>query len=172
MSHRCRDCRKKSEQIDSRWDRIRLWFFNIFTDDITDLSSDKFTQGYGEGYKAGFDRAKEVAIPSVMCDHPKQEFPIVNQEDVLTVSKRGKIFLKGMPVSDSEAAQLKTEAIMFQKSRLWQVMQETIKEQASRVMFENSQNFDDMKTGKLMLRNLDVQRKIVEAILPPDPPKA
>ncbi len=39
---------------DSQWDRIRLFFFNFFHNDIIDLSQDKYTQGFGDGYRTGF----------------------------------------------------------------------------------------------------------------------
>lgn len=53
---RCRDCRKQAKELDSWWDRVRLWFFYKFKNDIFDLSNDKFTEGYGEGYKAGLEQ--------------------------------------------------------------------------------------------------------------------
>lgn len=54
---RCRDCRKLSKELDTYWDRIRLWFFYRFKNDIFDLKNDGFTEGYGEGYLAGFKEA-------------------------------------------------------------------------------------------------------------------
>lgn len=50
---KCIQCRKQPVQ-DSPWDRIRLFFFyRLFPSDISDLSQDKFTQGFGDGYSRG-----------------------------------------------------------------------------------------------------------------------
>ena len=58
---KCLNCRKKVDELDSVWDRVRGWFFNKFHEDIIDLSQDKYTQGYGDGYKAGWARYKELS---------------------------------------------------------------------------------------------------------------
>lgn len=55
---KCSDCRKLEAELDGWWDRVRLWMFNWFKDDIIDLSQDKFTQGFSDGYKEGFKQAK------------------------------------------------------------------------------------------------------------------
>lgn len=54
---KCRSCRKISVDLDTWWDRIRLWFFYRFKNDVFDLGNDKFTEGFGEGYQAGFKEA-------------------------------------------------------------------------------------------------------------------
>lgn len=50
---KCTDCRK-NEALDTRWERIRRWaFFKLFPEEIINLSQEKFTQGFGDGYKKG-----------------------------------------------------------------------------------------------------------------------
>ncbi len=49
---KCATCRK-AEVLDSRWDKIRMFFFHFFHNDIIDLSQDKYTQGFGDGYVSG-----------------------------------------------------------------------------------------------------------------------
>ncbi len=58
---RCALCKK--EHPLSLWDKIRLFFFSFFKEDIQDLSDDKFTKGFGEGYVMGYKRAKEDIKP-------------------------------------------------------------------------------------------------------------
>lgn len=56
---KCFTCRK-NDALDSRWDKVRsklLHFF--FKEDIIDLSQDKFTQGFSDGYVIGRKHAKE-----------------------------------------------------------------------------------------------------------------
>lgn len=39
---------------DTLWELIRNWlFYRLFPKDITDLSEDKYTKGFGDGYKMG-----------------------------------------------------------------------------------------------------------------------
>src|SRR5689334_14838185 len=107
---KCNTCRK-AEVLDSRWDKIRLRFFHIFHKDIIDLSQDKYTQGFGDGYKVGHTHAVEANKKSLE-DHkalmeesaapPPEftEFPLlINMEKVLTVASNGKLFLNKEPVN-------------------------------------------------------------------------
>lgn len=56
---KCKACRK-AEVLDTRWDKIRLWFFkHLFRTDYEDLRADSYTQGISEGYKLGFSAGKD-----------------------------------------------------------------------------------------------------------------
>lgn len=43
-------------------------------------------------------------------------------------------------------------------------MQETLKYQAQKIMFDNSKDFNDMLGGKYMLYNLDIQQKLLDQL--------
>jgi hypothetical protein len=60
---------------------------------------------------------------------------------------------------------LKEEAAYVKRTMLWGLFQNTIAETARKTMFENSKDFDDIRTGKALLYNLDLQKKIIERIL-------
>lgn len=55
---KCSDCRRLEAEMDTWWDKIRLFFFHRFHQDIIDLSQDKFTQGFSDGYKKGYEHAQ------------------------------------------------------------------------------------------------------------------
>ena len=55
---KCQSC-KDAEVLDTRWDKIRLWFFNRFKKDIEDLRMDYYTKGISQGYQNGFKQAVE-----------------------------------------------------------------------------------------------------------------
>lgn len=77
----------------------------------------------------------------------------------------GKVcLLGGKEISETERKALASEAKFLKETRLWKVFQETLKYQAQLVMFEKSQDFDDMRNGKAMLRNLDVQNQILKRL--------
>lgn len=55
---KCSTCREKDVELLTSWERFRNWLFlrvnhTIFTQDFDDLRSEKFTQGYSDGYIAG-----------------------------------------------------------------------------------------------------------------------
>lgn len=54
---KCYTCRKEEADIDTWWDRVRLFFFYRFGEDVADLSQQKYTQGFADGYKSGWERA-------------------------------------------------------------------------------------------------------------------
>ncbi len=54
---KCSVCRKAEEDLDSWWDKVRLFFFHFFHNDIVDLSQQKYTQGFADGYKVGGEHA-------------------------------------------------------------------------------------------------------------------
>ncbi len=56
---KCSTCRK-NDALDTRWDKIRYRLFMfLFPKDIVDLSQDKFTQGFADGYQMGFKHGTE-----------------------------------------------------------------------------------------------------------------
>jgi hypothetical protein len=55
---KCSTCRK-AEALDTLWEKIRYWFFTFFHQDILDLSQQKYTQGFADGYKTAFRHASE-----------------------------------------------------------------------------------------------------------------
>ena len=56
---KCTECRK-AEALDTTWERITRWlFYRLFPKRIVDLSQEKYTQGFGDGYKKGFDHVKQ-----------------------------------------------------------------------------------------------------------------
>lgn len=74
------------------------------------------------------------------------------------------IYLGGEQLNNQEISNLQAEVRFLRSSKLWPIITSTLKSQAQDVMFNKSQTFDDMVAGKMMLRNLDVQEKILATI--------
>lgn len=55
---RCETCRRL-DALESWWDKVRTFFFNFFKTDIIELSEQKYTRGFADGYAAGFKKAEE-----------------------------------------------------------------------------------------------------------------
>jgi len=85
----------------------------------------------------------------------------VRLEDILTMDKQGNIYLGGEKLDVTVARNLKEEAIFLGESQLWKLLTNTLRDQAQKVMFEQSTSYDDMRNGKMMLYNINVQEKII-----------
>lgn len=59
---KCEDCRK-AEELDTPWEKITRWLlFMLFPKCVSDISQEKYTQGFGDGYKTGFQHMKDNAV--------------------------------------------------------------------------------------------------------------
>lgn len=172
---KCVDCRTK-EAMFSKWEKIRSWFaWHLFPIDLKDERTNVYAAGFGDGYKQGFARCKELesqtldyyknlvielqSVPSSLPELDKRYILLLetkNNKKVLT--------LGGEQIPENLLSELKEEAITFKKMKLHSLFQETLKGQAYGIMFEKSKDFDDMKTGKMMLYNLGVQENIIELL--------
>lgn len=183
---KCLTCRKVSAELDTHWDTIRLWFFNWFHQDIIDLSQDRYTQGISDGYKLGFDKCQELASEKqhFLMDEIKElqgklhstetihtmVLQTPDKQSILTVQKDQKtgatlkLLLGKEEIPPQLLSALKVEAGALSNMSLWKVFQETLKDQAHQIMFEKSETFEDLRSGKMMLYNLDVQKNIVDLL--------
>lgn len=95
----------------------------------------------------------------------KEYFCAVVEEDVMTTNKMGRLFLDGEELSADEMIRLQQEADYFANSRLASILWNSLYSQAQKIMFENSEDFDDMRNGKMMMYNISVQKNIVDKII-------
>lgn len=60
---KCQQCREKDVEILTRWERIRNWLFEkvnhtFFADDFDDLRTQRYTQGFSDGYAKGVEKER------------------------------------------------------------------------------------------------------------------
>lgn len=98
----------------------------------------------------------------------RQLFPSVDPNQVITWEKNQygmkEIQLNGKPITTAEVKSLQEEIKFLKKTRIWNIIHETIGEQARQVMFERSTTYQDMLTGKMMLYNLKLQKDIMKIL--------
>lgn len=85
----------------------------------------------------------------------KRLFRAVDISNVVRSSK-GKVYIGDSEITLEELKSLQEEAKLISKLRLWRLMTETVRHQAMETGFKTSTVFDDVKTCKMMLVNLDI----------------
>lgn len=63
-----------------------------------------------------------------------------------------------------EIKNLKEEVKWYRQSKLYHININTLKNKAQEVMFKKSESFEDMRSGKMCLINIDIQENILKAI--------
>ena len=163
---KCTTCRK-AEVLDSRWDKIRIRLFHIFHNDIVDLSQEKYTQGFSDGYVKGRehqreDSDKQIAAVLESRDPELTQFPLViDPEKVIKSNAKGELFLNSIIVSQEKVETLKREVIMFKNSLLWEILSNTIAHQAEEAGWKRSESLQDLMNAKAMVRAVDIQKNII-----------
>lgn len=94
----------------------------------------------------------------------KHLFCVVSPEDVIRTTKDGRILLGNEQISQIELHALQEEVRFIQACRVWKIVNETLKYDALERSFSKSTSFDDLKTGKLMLLNLEVMNNTFNLI--------
>lgn len=93
---------------------------------------------------------------------------VVDEDMVLTQVNSGDntayYLLGGEKIDTHLLTKLKQEASLLKEMEIWKIFDHTLRSQANKVMFTKSTSFEDMITGKAMIYNLDVQKKIVETL--------
>lgn len=178
---KCVTCRKL-EATDTVWERVRHWFFTFFHEDILDLSQEKYTMGYGDGYKQAFELI-QMRDGKVVEELQKVEglvsralrplmepfkFEGVDKDKIVSVTIAGGkpvLLLAGKPLTDLEKEQLTAEADYFTRSNLWRIMQETVKAEAVKTGIEKSKTWEETLSAKMMLHSLGLLDSIIKKIL-------
>ena len=89
----------------------------------------------------------------------------INATDIFTYSpKLGQLFLGSYAMTESEIRSIQEEIKFLEKTRIWQVWQNTVKKQAIDTGMYNSTTFDDMRTAKAFLKVLAVLQDINSVI--------
>lgn len=103
-------------------------------------------------------------IDEVVEEKLKELLGNVDYRAVVTNDKQGNIFVGGVKQEESQLMNLRSEAEFFLASDLYRILSETKKDLAYKTMFEKSENFEDLRTGKLVLYNISIDRNIIERL--------
>ena len=169
---RCQDCKKDKADSDSFltvWERVKLFLFNKFHEEITDLSAEKFTAGVGVGYTLGFNAARELASEHICptSEPPKQPIPLDYQVDlhkVFEVTKDRKMLLGGRVLEPTEIAELQSQATVLSQIPLWGIMQETLKQKGVEKAVLQSTSWEETLAGKMLIHDVGLRNSILDVL--------
>jgi len=119
---------------------------------------------------------KKDSIEFARIEAERKTMLAVNPEKVIKVEEiiveeagkpmRKRILTVGdMQLTPELTKILKEETAYVKRTMWWDLCQNTLTETARRTMFENSKDFDDVKTGKALLYAIDILKKITDKIL-------
>ncbi len=86
----------------------------------------------------------------------------VDYTSVVTFDKNTRsIAVGGIKLEEDKLSNLRSEAEFFLASDLYKILSETKKDLAYKTMFDKSQNFEDLRTGKLILFNISQDKVVI-----------
>lgn len=94
----------------------------------------------------------------------KHCFKCIVLEDIVSFDKSGNCLIKGKKLSEQELANIRQEIAYLDNGVLWKILSSYTAQEARKLIFEKSNNFEQVLSGKLMLYNLDIQLKIIEKL--------
>src|SRR6185369_17272427 len=59
MATKCLTCRKSEMESTTWWERMKSRMFHLFHEELLDYGQEKFTQGFGDGYKKGREEMQQ-----------------------------------------------------------------------------------------------------------------
>jgi hypothetical protein len=88
---------------------------------------------------------------------------LVNPYEVMECDKKG-LKINGEAVTEIELKNLKQEVKTLEQFRIWQIIQETLKQKAIEKAVLQSENYEQVVAGKMMIHNLGIIKSIVNLI--------
>ena len=119
----------------------------------------EYTRGKSDGFamatKTDNDLINRRAL-NMFCEKNN----VVNPHHIFDLTKTG-VYLGMEPATKEKAKELKQQASLLKDFLLWDVLQETIKNEAIHIGLKTSTNWEGTLQGKAMLINLDIIKGIV-----------
>lgn len=104
----------------------------------------------------------EREMEKILTEAVKKLYKLVDEDDVLFQTKDGNWYFTGKFLTETEKKQLKEEAELISKLRLWREINRAITYQNNKNMFLLSASEIDLIVGKSVLYNLNVIKKIIQ----------
>lgn len=141
-------------------DKIKdLLYKKFISKGLQDIRKEYYDKGYEHG-KHEFDEKLDWLVNE---KYTSKDW-LVNPDGVLTVSDKGIMYLNGEQISDLEKKGLKAEVQALKSFKLWEIMQETLRQKAIEKAVLTSTDYEQVLAGKMMIHNLGIIKSIVDAV--------
>ncbi len=88
----------------------------------------------------------------------------LDSQDILLVSKEGAIFLGGEKLTQQDLTNLQAEIKSLKQFKIWRILQETLRHKAVEKAITQSENWEQVLSGKMMLHSLGVMKSVVHVL--------
>ena len=170
------------EKIKELWHNFKIWFCRAEVDFFQkEIERWKYIADVKTGEADLMNKTDSIAFTQYANEiaalkKEKQDLLFLDPEkivttEVITVDELGRpvqkkvLLIGGRQLSTDETKILQEEARFIKRTMWWDLVQNTVVNTAKLKMFERSENFDDMRSGKGILYAADIYRKILDRIL-------
>lgn len=87
---------------------------------------------------------------AILTESVKKLYNAISADDILKQNTDGSFMFKGRPLTQAETTQLREEAALLKRMRIWIVLRTDIKYQLGKKMFEEAKVKDDIVWGQLL----------------------
>ncbi len=140
--------------------KLRDW---LFKGELANAQSKGFEVGC-ETAKKDIENEVNKKFTEKMSDYYNKNW-LINPKQVFTISPSGIPYIGFEPITKDKAKQLQSEAKLLKDFTLWEVFQQTIKQEAIKKSVYESTEFSHVLPGKMMIHNLGLLQAIVKSIL-------
>lgn len=132
----------------------------LIAKDRQTLQEEMIKRGYEQGVADERDR---VAHNRFNYNILSNEW-FVEADEIFEVNSKGILFLGTDQMTDAEIKNLKEEIKFIEKSRIWFILQETLRQKAVEKSVLNSTEWEHVLAGKMMIHSLGVFKSILNII--------
>jgi len=94
----------------------------------------------------------------------KKTLDAIDVFSVLQVDKSGALCIANTPLTETEVKNLQQEVKALKAFRIWHILQETVRHKAIEKAVLQSENWEHVLAGKMMLHNLGIQKTLVDIL--------
>lgn len=171
----CQSCRKERNEPLSYTDRFKAWVLKHLSEELTDTKAESYTQGFARGYEQGRKDQSDVYVQQQEFHRvftERNAIPLdcqINLHDVIEARKDAqniwRLYVGGKEIEDAELAELKAQATYLLNTRLWRILQESVKQKAIEKSVLQSKNWEEALAGKMLLHDVGLRNSMIDAIV-------
>jgi hypothetical protein len=117
-----------------------------------------------QGYEQGIADAEKKYGEDKYEYNKVSDSYFVSPNEVFEVNERGILYLGTDQMSDAEIVTMQDEIKYIERSRFWQIIQETLRQKAIEKSLLKSTDWEQVLAGKMMIHSLGIFKSIMTII--------